>query len=101
MDGLTRAARASQEQFDEVTAAAAEAADHQTRCRARLGELDARISGLTSSDLYRQGQQLDQLRLHHGEATEAAARARASASRDAAAVDPLDTETATAERAAR
>jgi uncharacterized protein (TIGR02680 family) len=79
MDGLTRTARASEEEFHQV------AAELETRDQ-RLEVLDdvvsarrSTIEGLTASDSYKEGQHLDQLRRQTAEAQSKAERLKARA----------------------
>ncbi|MCX4689552.1 TIGR02680 family protein [Kitasatospora purpeofusca] len=93
MDDLARIARES----DEAHAAALDRREESRRAQEELEhrrqELDGAIEGLLGSEVYRQGQELDQLRTRADQAARTAARARAAASRKADAATK-DTERA-------
>lgn len=98
MDTRTRTARESQEKYEQVVASRQEAqATHQglTTTGARLRD---RIEGLTASDSYREGRQLDQLRLQATEADQRATRLAGTAGRARGDSDSLDRDAAEATR---
>ncbi|MFD7639759.1 TIGR02680 family protein [Kitasatospora sp. NPDC059795] len=81
MDNYARDARAS----EEAHAEAVRERERTNRAKAELEhtaqEIDGAIEGLLDSEVYRQGQELDQLRRRTEKATQAAARARDAAAR--------------------
>ncbi|WP_328953451.1 TIGR02680 family protein [Kitasatospora purpeofusca] len=93
MDDLARIARESEETHAAALDRREESRRAQEELEHRRQELDGAIEGLLGSEVYRQGQELDQLRARADQAARTAARARAAAERKA------DAATEDAERA--
>jgi len=90
MDGLTRAARLSETQFQQVSAELAQADARHATLREQQVAIQARIDGLTVSEAYRQGESLLQLRRQTRGAVDQADRLRGSAGRLATAAAQAD-----------
>ncbi|WP_033332313.1 MULTISPECIES: TIGR02680 family protein [Streptomyces] len=82
MDNLARIARESEEQHAAALRRREESREAQEELEHRRQEIDGAIEGLLGSEVYRQGQELDQLRSRADQAARAAARARAAADRE-------------------
>ncbi|WP_405364808.1 TIGR02680 family protein [Kitasatospora sp. NBC_00039] len=83
MDNLTRIARESEEEHAAALGRREESRGAQQELEHRRQELDGAIEGLLGSEVYRQGQELDQLRGRADQAARTADRARAAAGRKA------------------
>ena len=81
MDRLTREARTSETQYQEVCRELATVDARQAGLRERQVAVEARIAGLAASDAYREGEHLLQLRRQSRQAQDQARRLRANASR--------------------
>ncbi|MCE7003919.1 TIGR02680 family protein [Kibdelosporangium philippinense] len=79
LDNLTRAARRSAEQYEQVAAQKESAETRVAELDERIIEAEARKTGLTESEAYKQGLELARLREQTTAAAEQAARLRASA----------------------
>lgn len=86
LDNLTRTARESAAEHERVDAAKAAATALVKALAGEIAEIDVRIEGLTESDEYKQGKQLDRLRQRAAEAkTKSAAIAEDAAGKRATA----------------
>ncbi|MEU6232165.1 TIGR02680 family protein [Kitasatospora sp. NPDC047058] len=81
MDNLTRIARESEEEHAAALRQRAEGREAKEELEHRRQEIDGAIEGLLDSEVYRQGQELDQLRRRADHAAQTAARIRAAADR--------------------
>ena len=95
MDTLTRTARLSAEEFDQVQAQRNAAQQATGELRAEIGNCDAQIEGLTESEAYQQGRELDGLRRRVADERRRATSLRSDASlrrsqADADAADSLE-----------
>ncbi|HUD38190.1 MAG TPA: TIGR02680 family protein [Streptosporangiaceae bacterium] len=103
MDTLTRTARTSAQEYDSVAASRAQARNLVAALAAELGRCRAEIDGLTESEAYQQGRELDQLRqqvaAEHGRA--ARLRADATARRSEANGDEAESQVARRDRELR
>ncbi|AUY48290.1 TIGR02680 family protein [Streptomyces sp. CB01881] len=81
MDNLARIARESEEAHTEALRRREESRGAQEELEHRRQEIDGAIEGLLGSEVYRQGQELDQLRSRADQAALTAARVRAAAGR--------------------
>ncbi|MFI6444586.1 TIGR02680 family protein [Kitasatospora sp. NPDC050543] len=81
MDNLTRIARESEEEHAGVLAERERSIRANAELGHRLQEIDGAIEGLLDSEVYRHGQELDQLRRRADHASQAADRLRAAADR--------------------
>ena len=79
LDNLTRAARQSAEEYELIAAAKAEKQRHNENLDRDAATTGARISGITQSEAYQQGRELDGLRQQTAEARDRAAAVRADA----------------------
>jgi uncharacterized protein (TIGR02680 family) len=79
LDNLTRAARQSAEEYELIAAAKAEKQLHNEYLDRDAATTDARISGITQSEAYQQGRELDGLRQQTAEARDRAAALRTDA----------------------
>ena len=84
LDRLTRAARDSRRRHDRAVAEQAKLTAQATALDAECGELRARIDGLTGSEAYRRGGELDRLRQQATAAARLAEQAAAQAGRQQA-----------------
>lgn len=84
MDDLTRAARQSEAEHQEAVAQKSTAQDRQRELTAGIKQAEARIEGLTASDTYREGRQLDDLRRRAEDTRKSAAERTALAERKSA-----------------
>lgn len=87
MDGLTRAARESEDEFGRVSAKLETQNQRLAILQDVVSDQQARIDGLTASDSYKEGQHLDQLRRQTAEARSSAKRFRAQADKFAEAAE--------------
>ncbi|ANN15053.1 TIGR02680 family protein [Amycolatopsis orientalis] len=87
LDELAAAARRSAEEYDEVAARKEAAEERAAKLEKDVEEAEARISGLTESESYRKGQELDKLRQRTLSAKEQAETLRADADRLRAEAD--------------
>ncbi|MFH8387028.1 TIGR02680 family protein [Kitasatospora sp. NPDC018058] len=83
MDNLTRIARESEEEHAGALREREESRGAKEELEHRVQEIDGAIEGLLDSEIYRQGQELDQLRRRADHAARTAARLRAAADRKA------------------
>ncbi|MET8539240.1 TIGR02680 family protein [Kitasatospora sp. NPDC004799] len=83
MDNLARVARDSEEAHDEALRRRDESQEAREELEHRRQEIDGAIEGLLDSEVYRQGQELDQLRRRSDQAAGTADRLRAAADRKA------------------
>ncbi|MEU3621075.1 TIGR02680 family protein [Amycolatopsis coloradensis] len=81
LDKLAAAARRSAEEYDEVAASKEAAEERAVQLEKDVEEAEARLSGLTESESYQKGQELDKLRQRALSATEQAESLRADADR--------------------
>ncbi|MEK2494833.1 TIGR02680 family protein [Kitasatospora purpeofusca] len=81
MDNVARIAKDSEEKHAEALRLRAERRGAQEEFEHRRQEIDGAIEGLLGSEVYRQGQELDQLRSRADQATRTAERIRATADR--------------------
>ncbi len=81
LDKITRSARLSAEDHSRVGAQKAETEKREEALERQIGEAEARVDGLTGSEAYRKGQELDRLRQQTAEAETRAGRIRADAMR--------------------
>ncbi|MEU1287644.1 TIGR02680 family protein [Kitasatospora sp. NPDC005856] len=81
MDNQTRIARESEEQHDEALRQRDESRGAKQELEHRRQETEGAVEGLLDSEVYRQGQELDQLRRRADDAVGTAARTRATADR--------------------
>ncbi|KZB87393.1 TIGR02680 family protein [Amycolatopsis regifaucium] len=87
LDELAAAARRSAEEYDEVAAKKEAAEKRAARLEKDVEEAEARLSGLTESESYQKGQELDKLRQRTRSAREQAETLRADADRLRAEAD--------------
>ncbi|MFI9451542.1 TIGR02680 family protein [Amycolatopsis sp. NPDC052450] len=87
LDELAAAARRSAEEYDEVAAKKEAAEARAAKLEKDVEEAEARLSGLTESDSYRKGQELDKLRQRTLSTREKAETLRADADRLRAEAD--------------
>ncbi|AUI61804.1 TIGR02680 family protein [Amycolatopsis sp. BJA-103] len=87
LDGLAAAARRSAEEYDEVAASKAAAEERAAKLEKDVEETEARVSGLTDSESYQKGQELDKLRQRAFAARDQAGTLRADADRLRAEAD--------------
>ncbi|HKN56315.1 MAG TPA: TIGR02680 family protein, partial [Amycolatopsis sp.] len=101
LEKLAKAARHSAEQY-EIVAAQKEEAEHRIDALAsEIGTSEARKTGLTESEAYKQGQELDRLRQRTTEARAQAERIRADAGRKRADAEGDEQTRLEAEQTAR
>ncbi|WP_410581444.1 TIGR02680 family protein [Amycolatopsis sp. lyj-108] len=81
LDELAAAARRSAEEYDEVAAKKEAAEARAAKLEKDVEEIEARLAGLTESDSYRKGQELDKLRQRTLSTREKAETLRADADR--------------------
>jgi uncharacterized protein (TIGR02680 family) len=98
MDNLTRQARESEQAHQAAQRDRASADDQRKDLDRRTGELEASIEGLIDSDVYRKGQELDQLRRRAEAAGQEAARKEAAAAGAIRAADEDATRTGQAQQ---
>ncbi|GAA2152111.1 TIGR02680 family protein [Kitasatospora kazusensis] len=84
-DNLARIARRSEEEHTAALGRREESRRAQEELEHRRQEIDGAVEGLLGSEVYRQGQELDQLRSRADQAGRTAARARAAADRKVSA----------------
>ncbi|QXV61523.1 TIGR02680 family protein [Amycolatopsis sp. TNS106] len=87
LDELAAAARRSAEEYDEVAAKKEAAEERAAKLEKDVEETEARLSGLTESESYRKGQELDKLRQRALSTREKAEALRADADRLRAEAD--------------
>ena len=78
-DNLTRAARLSAEEYESTAKRKAETGRHKEDLERDAGTTGAQITGITESDAYQQGKELDRLRQETRKAQDAATAIRADA----------------------
>ena len=99
LDNVTRTARLSAEEHSRVAALEAETEARADRLERQIGEAEARIAGLTESEEYQQGKELDRLRREAADAGTRAGRIRADAMRMRREADADEQRRRDAERA--
>lgn len=87
LDELAAAARRSAEEYDEVAASKEAAEERAAKLEKDVEEAEARVAGLTDSESYQKGQELDKLRQRTLAAKEQAETLRADADRLRAEAD--------------
>ena len=87
LDNLTRTARRSAEEFELIAARKKETEQHNEELDREADRARARITGITERDVYKKGQELDQLRQRTVEARDRAAAIRSDAGRQRSQAD--------------
>jgi uncharacterized protein (TIGR02680 family) len=100
LDNLTRTARRSAEEYQHVAERKAEAANRIEVLSQEQEQIEGQITGLTDSDAYRQGRELDKLRQQVRQAHERAAQIRADADGKRAVADTDEAAVLTAQQVA-
>jgi len=101
LDEFAAAARRSAEEHDEVAASKEAAEERAAKLEKDVEETEARLSGLTESDSYREGRELDKLRQRTLSTREKAETLRADADRVRAEADADEERSRAAEQVAK